>query len=169
MCGVHIANRLFETSGRTKRKATENNESSITGEMLKDFLRDKYPGAKKKPTKLIKIMMSEDPESTLKNEAVILPGLDEEDCGKDSTDDFIEAVKNTLNNFGCPEGFHMFKNLFCLKLPSNQMDYLEAKEYCNGQYNSSLLGSEIDLNPVQDLIESVRQDGLINYDGKQRY
>ena len=164
----YIANRTFETSGRTKRKATENNDSAITEEMLKDFLRDKYPGAKKKPTKLIKVMMSEDPESTLKNDAIILPGLEEENCGKDSTDDFIEAVENAVSNFGCPEGFRMLKKLFCLKLPSTPMNYLEAKEYCNGQYNSSLLGSEIDLNPVQDLIESFRQGGLINDDGKQR-
>ena len=113
-------------------------------------------------------MMSEDPESTLKNDAIILPGLEEENCGKDSTDDFIEAVENAVSNFGCPEGFRMLKKLFCLKLPSTPMNYLEAKEYCNGQYNSSLLGSEIDLNPVQDLIESFRQGGLINDDGKQR-
>ena len=164
----YIANRTFETSGRMKREAAENNDQAISDEILKDFLRDKYPGAKKKPTKLIKLMISEDPESTLKNEAVILPGLDEKNCGKNSTDDFIKAVENTLNDFGCPEGFRIFKNLFCIKLPSNQMDYFEAKEYCNGQYNSSLLGSEIDLNPVQDWIESFRQDGLINDEGKQR-
>ena len=154
-----IGNKTFETSQKTKRSAPDDDEFSITEELLREFLKEKYPGAKKTPTKIVKVMLSDDPELAIENEAVLLPGLDDEECGSPSVDNYILAVKD-MKKGTCPDGFSMFKDLFCFKKAPNPMDYNEADEYCNSQSSSSLpsLESQIDLDPLQQLMESVQGD-----------
>ena len=154
-----IGNKTFETSKKTKRSAPDNDDLTITEELLREFLKEKYPGAKKKPTKIVKVMLSDDPELAIENEAVLLPGLDDEECGNPSVDDYILGVKG-MKKGTCPDGFGMFNDLFCFKKTSEPMDYNEADEYCNNESRSSLpsLESQIDLDQLQQLMESIQDD-----------
>ena len=163
----YIANKSLETSQKKKRSATVNNDIfdiKITEDLLREFLNEKYPGAKKKPTKIVKVMMSDDPESTLENEAVLLPDLDDRECGKSSIDDYIKGVEE-MNTGACPDGFSMFNDLFCVKMSSSLMNYEDAKDYCNSQFGSSL-ESEMDLDHLQNLVKSVSTDADEEVEGK---
>ena len=163
----YIANKSLETSQKKKRSATVNNDIfdiKITEDLLREFLNEKYPGAKKKPTKIVKVMMSDDPESTLENEAVLLPDLDDEECGNSSVDDYIKGVEE-MNTGACPDGFSMFNDLFCVKMSSSLMNYEDAKDYCNSQFGSSL-ESEMDLDHLQNLVKSVSTDADEEVEGK---
>ena len=153
----YIANQSLETSQRKKRSTSVNNDIMITENLLKSFLKEKYPGAKKKPTSIVKVMTSDDPEAVLENEAVLLPDVKDEDCGNSSVDDYIQAVKEDMKIGTCPDGFSLFKDLFCFKTSSVLMDYNNATEYCNSQSGSSLpyLESKMDLDPLQSLVKSV--------------
>ena len=152
----YITNKTLGTSKKTKRSAPMNDDMNITEDLLREFLKETYPGAKKKPTKIVKVMLSNDPELTLENEAIVLPGLDDEECGNISVDDYIQGMQE-MNKSTCPDGFSLFKDLFCFKTASVPMDYKEATEYCNSQSGSSMpfLESKIDLNPFQDLLASI--------------
>ena len=158
----YIANKSLETSQKKKRSATVNNDVfdvTITEDMLREFLQEKYPGAKKKPTKIVKVMTSDDPESTLENEAVLLPYLDDEECGNSSVDDYLRGIQQ-MNTGSCPDGFSMFDDLFCVKMSSILMNYEDAKDYCNSQSGSSLpyIESNMDLDHLQNLVKSVATD-----------
>ena len=161
-----IGNKTIVTSQKTKRSAPDNDELKITEELLRKFLKEKYPGVKKKPTKIVKVMMSDDPELAIENEAVLLPGLDFEECGNSSIDDYILAVKE-MKKGTCPDGLSMFKDLFCYKMATEPMDYNEAGEYCNSQSRSSLpsLESKIDLETLQELIKVVKDDAEEEFEG----
>ena len=155
----YIANKSLEISQRKKRSTSVNNDITITEDLLREFLKEKYPGAKKKPTKLVKIMTSDDPASTLEKEAVLLTGLDDEECGKSSVDDYIKGL-HEMETGACPDGFSMFKDLFCFKMSSSPMNYEAAKDYCNSQSGSSLpyLESKMDIDHFQNLVNSVATD-----------
>ena len=158
----YIANKSLEVSQRKKRYAPVNNDIfdiTITEDLLREFLQEKYPGAKKKPTKIVKVMTSDDPESTLENEAVLLPDLDEEECGNSSVDDYLKGIQE-MNKGACPDGFSMFNDLFCAKMSSSLMSYEDAKDYCNSQFGSSLpyLESKMDHDHLQNVVNSVAKE-----------
>ena len=167
----YIANKSLETSQKKKRSATVNNDVfdvTITEDMLREFLQEKYPGAKKKPTKIVKVMTSDDPESTLENEALILPDLDDEECGNSSVDNYLNGIKE-MNTGSCPDGFSMFDDLFCVKMSSILMNYEDAKDYCNSQSGSSLpyIESNMDLDHLQNLVKSFATDADEEVEGKE--
>ena len=155
----YIANYSLDTSQKKKRSLPVEGDITITEDLLREFLNEKYPGAKKKPTKIVKVMTADDPESVLENEAVLLPDLEEEECGNSTVDDYIQAVEE-MKIGTCPDGFSKFKDLFCFKTSLILMDYNTATEYCNSQSGSSLpyLGSNMDLDPLQSLVKSVATD-----------
>ena len=155
----YIANKSLETSQKKKRSTSIDNDMTITEDLLREFLIEKYPGAKKKPTKLVKVMTSDDPASTLEKEAVLLPGLDDEECGKSSVDDYIKGL-HEMKIGTCPDGFSMFKDLFCFKMSSSLMNYEAATDYCNSESRSSLphLESKMDIDHLQTLVNSVATD-----------
>ena len=166
----YIANKSLETSQKKKRSATVNNDVfdvTITEDLLREFLEVKYPGAKKKPTKIVKVMTSDDPESTLENEALILPDLDDEECGNSSVDNYLNGIKE-MNTGSCPDGFSMFDDLFCVKMSSILMNYEDAKDYCNSQSGSSLpyIESNMDLDHLQNLVKSVATDADEEVEGE---
>ena len=167
----YTANKRLETSQKKKRSATVNNDVfdvTITEDLLREFLEVKYPGAKKKPTKIVKVMTSDDPESTLENEALILPDLDDEECGNSSVDNYLNGIKE-MNTGSCPDGFSMFDDLFCVKMSSILMNYEDAKDYCNSQSGSSLpyIESNMDLDHLQNLVKSFATDADEEVEGKE--
>ena len=163
----YITNKTSSTPSRSKRSLLERFDINITEDLLRAFLKDIYPGAKKKPTKLIKVMMSEDPESTIENVAVILPSLDEEECGDTSVDEYDQAVR-TSYKATCPDGFSMYRDLYCVKNSSDLMNFKDATEFCNSHFSSTLLSldSETDLNALKEMIERLGQDLHQKNDGK---
>ena len=166
----YTANKRLETSQKKKRSATVNNDVfdvTITEDLLREFLEVKYPGAKKKPTKIVKVMTSDDPESTLENEALILPDLDDEECGNSSVDNYLNGIKE-MNTGSCPDGFSMFDDLFCVKMSSILMNYEDAKDYCNSQSGSSLpyIESNMDLDHLQNLVKSFATDADEEVEGE---
>ena len=152
----YIANKSLETSQRKKRSTQANNVMTITEDLLREFLKEKYPGAKTKPTKLVKVMMSDDPASTLENEAVLLSGLDDEECENTSVDDYIKGLQE-MKVGACPDGFSMFKDIYCFKMSSSLMNYEDATDYCKSHSGSSLpyLESKMDVDHLENLIRSV--------------
>ena len=155
----YIANKSLDTSQKKKRSLPFNGDITINEDLLREFLKEKYPGAKKKPTKIVKVMMADDPESVLENEAVLLPDLEDEECGNITVDDYIQAVEE-MRIGTCPDGFSMFQDRFCFKTSLILMDYNAATEYCNSQSGSSLpyLESNMDLDPLQSLVKSVAKE-----------
>ena len=152
----YISNKSLATSQRKKRSAPVNNVMMITEDLLREFLKEKYPGAKTKPTKLVKVLLSDDPTSTLENEAVLLPGLDDDECGTSSVDDYINGLQD-MKEGACPDGFSTFKDLCCFKMSSSPMNYEDATDYCKSQSGSSLpyLESKMDLDHLENMVKGV--------------
>ena len=153
----YIANKSLHASQKKKRSAPVEDDIAINEDLLREFLKEKYPGAKKKPTSIVKVMTSDDPEAVLENEAVLLPDVNDEQCGNSSVDDYIQVVQEEIKKGSCPDGFSVFEDLFCFKTSSTLMDYSNATEYCNSQSGSSLpyLKSKMDLDLLQTLVKSV--------------
>ena len=105
-------------------------------ELTDEFLKEVYPGANGKPTQLIKLLSSDNPSTSIQNEAIL--GLQEE-CDPSDNDEILNSMNKQLGNDTCPEGFHMLANLYCVHVTEEQLAYNEASDYCNDQDGSKLL------------------------------
>ena len=117
------------------------------------FLNNVYPGAKGTPTRLTKMMTSDDPTVSITNDAVL--GLEEE-CDASSNADMAEALNKKLKNDTCPKGFEMAKGSnYCIHTSSTPMAYNDAKKYCNDLSGASLfyLDSYEDLDLPREILE----------------
>ena len=103
-----------------------------------EFLRDVYPGAKDTPTKLIRLMTTNDPTKTLVNDA-ILEQTDIDDCDPSLNLDILETLNKHLNNDTCPEVFEMLQDNSCIHIAPTPMTYDDASDYCNQQGGAQLL------------------------------
>ena len=136
---------------------TADNVTMLTEEQMVEqvvaFLNNVYPGAKGKPTKLTKMMTSDDPTVSITNDAVL--GLEEE-CDASSNADMVEALNKKLKNDTCPKDFEMAKESnYCIHKASTPMDYNEASKYCNDLSGSSLLYLDTyqDIDPLRESLE----------------
>ena len=115
------------------------------------FLQDVYPGAKGNPTKLAKLMTSNNPEMYVQNEAIFQL---EKECDPDSNVEIVETLNKQLNNDPCPKGFDIVKGLeYCVHKANTEMTYNEASQYCDDLVGSKLfyLDTYEDLTPLKDL------------------
>ena len=129
----------------------------LTEEQMTDqvvaFLNNVYPGAKGKPTRLTKMMTSDNPTVSITNDAVL--GLEEE-CDASSNAEMAEALNKKLKNDTCPKGFEMAKGSnYCIHTSSTPMAYNDAKKYCNDQSGASpfYLDSYEDLDPPREILQ----------------
>ena len=134
----------------------EGNVTNLTEDEMMDqveaFITEVYPGATEKPTKLINLMTSDNPEVSLKNQAVL---KFEQECDPSSNVPFTNALNKQLKNDTCPQGFEMAKALdYCVHAKSIPMTYNDATKYCNGLGGSKLFYLETfdDLNPFDELL-----------------
>ena len=121
-------------------------------EQVKAFITDVYPGAMEKPTMLIDLMTSDDPEVSIKNQAVLKI---KRECDPSSNGPFTNALNKQLRNDTCSEGFEMAKALdYCVHAESTPMTYNDATEYCHGLGGSKLLYLETydDLDSLDELL-----------------
>ena len=144
------------TSPSSTSQLKEDDSWNVTyDEMLvwmDEFLRDVYPGAKDKPTKLVALMTSDDPQKALQNEAVVLPAQHEE-CNERKTREIINTLNKQLNNDFCPEGFTKFDNVGCVSVADSEMTYKQASDYCMGMDGSVIL--QLDLLDGDNVLGNV--------------
>ena len=110
-------------------------------EMMKEaaeFLKDVYPGAKDKPTHLIRLLTSTDPQRAIQNKAVLYPS-DEFGCDTSTNTDIWNSLNKELNNDTCPDDFKMMPDQSCLHTAPIIMTYDDAADYCNKHGGSKLL------------------------------
>ena len=155
-------------------KNSTGNVTMLTEEQMTDqvvaFLNNVYPGAKGTPTRLTKMMTSDDPTISITNDAVL--GL-EEKCDPSSNNDMAESFNKKLNNDSCPIGFEMVKDStsccpigfemaekgdFCIHSASAPMTYTEATQYCYDHGGSNLYYPDTS----EDLIAS---SGYLHFSG----
>ena len=86
----------------------EGNLTSLTQEetmeQVEAFVEAVYPGAKETPNMLIRLMTSDNPEVSMRNEAVLQL---EEECDPSSIVAFTKSLNKQLRNDTCPEDFEM--------------------------------------------------------------
>ena len=122
-------------------------------DQVQQFLDDVYPGATGKPTKLARLMASNNPGMYVQNEAIFQL---QEECDPESNVDIVETLNKQLNNDPCPKGFDMAQGLtFCVHKSSTEMTYNEASQYCQGLVGSKLFYLETyeDLEPLKEFTQ----------------
>jgi hypothetical protein len=146
----YIKNKNITKGDRQKRSASSKDLSNAGktdffqltyDEMIfeaKEFLKDVYPGAKEKPTKLVSLMSSRDPQKVIESEAVLHPDK-EKMCDRESDSETLETLNKQLNNDFCPKDFEMFGKSGCIHSSDIQMTYSDAKDYCTDHASSQLL------------------------------
>ena len=104
-----------------------------------NFLRDVYPGAKDKPTKLVSLLTTNDPKKMLENEALIQPNGKNEECDSSENDQIVKDLNKQLNKDFCPDNFELVDGIGCLHSSGIDMSYDEADRYCADQDGSNIL------------------------------
>ena len=114
--------------GRKKREAPRNITSDEIRNEIKLFLEEVYPGAKNKPTQLVQMMTSENPDKTLQSMGVMAHEL-EEDCDESAYDN-VATTLNSQTNMECPDGFEALEDKSCIHKADISATYEGAKYYC---------------------------------------
>ena len=147
----YIYNKTLEEHGKQKKRSTDSQDIvwDLTHEQMiinaREFLDDVYPGVNydndSNPMpgsmlQLMRLMISDDPELTLRNEVILFP---EEKCDPECNMNVLNKLNQRLNNRICPEGFQISEEFECIHVKQQEMTYDEATEYCYSQDNSELL------------------------------
>ena len=106
---------------------------------LENFMRDVYPGAKDKPTKLIRLMGASDPYKSLINQEV-LHQTDDEKCDESENKEILRNINKNMKGDFCPETFEMIDGNDCVHTSTEKMDYYAANEYCKESKGGNLIG-----------------------------
>ena len=121
-----------------KRMNVDSNNSQLTyQEMMMEvdeFLKETYPGAKDKPTKLVHLLTSDQPEKMIANEAVLSP--EDDDCDTLQNEEILEELNKRLNNETCSDNFQTLSNVGCIHDSNLQIPYNEATRYCQSMDGS---------------------------------
>ena len=138
-------------------RGREGDSTTLTPDLMMEhvdqFLKDTYPGTNGKPTQLVKLLSSDNPALTIKNDAIL--GT-EQKCDPSSNQESMDSLNKQLNNDTCPDGFQMLGGMYCVHVTEVKLTYSDAFEYCNQHRGSEVLylGSE------NDLIELFENDEL---------
>ena len=103
-----------------------------------DFLRDIYPGAKDKPTKLVHLLTSDQPRKMIANDAVLYQSM-EEKCNMANNEEYLELLNNNLENETCTDGYDLISDNQCVHSSDTLMDFDEAMDYCQQQDGAQML------------------------------
>ena len=108
---------------------------------LESFMRDVYPGAKDKPTKLIRLMGASDPFKSLVNKAV-LHQTDDENCDASDNKEILRNINKKTKGDFCPETYEKVDDNGCIHTSTEKMNYQEANLYCQNSKDGTLVGFE---------------------------
>ena len=143
---------------RPKRSSLEepawNLNNSQMETLVKGFFRDVYPGAEEKPTKLVTLLYSDNPQEIIENQAVVLP-IEEQVCDETANNAIFNELNKQLSGDYCPAGFTLVNGFGCLMpVLESQMTYEDASDYCNGIEGSEILtlkNSGLNNNYLEDI------------------
>ena len=148
----YVRNKKNSTYTRKRRSAEDRDLKGASDEWHLDlkqmllegeqFLADVYPGAKAKPTKLVSLLSTSDPQKMIENEAIIQPNGDEDECDPSENDEIVNDLNRNLNNDFCPDRFEKVDGIGCIHSSKVGMTYDEAKNYCMEQNGASLMSFE---------------------------
>ena len=136
--GTLFSSKESTTTSQRKEEAAWNMTYEVMIHEAYEFLKDVYPGAKENPVKIIKMLNSDDPESVLRNEALLFP-IEEKECNTSSNLDILNSLNYQLGHDLCPVGFTNVEGLGCLKRIRSQMTYKEASDYCKTIQGGNIL------------------------------
>ena len=105
--------------------------------IIKEFLRDRYPGAKDNPKKVVTLLTSDDPQKSAQNDA-ILQLNEEKECNETSNYDIMSNLNKALNGDFCPNGFTKV-NEICVRKIGTKMVYHVASEHCSNFGGATIL------------------------------
>ena len=103
-----------------------------------DFLKDVYPGAKDKPTKLVHLLTSDQPQRMLANDAVMYQSM-EEKCDTANNEEYLKLLNKNLEHETCANGYDLVSGNLCVHFPDSLMDFGEAVDYCQQQAGAKIL------------------------------
>ena len=103
-----------------------------------DFLREIYPGAKDKPTKLVHLLTSDQPRKMIANDAVMYQSM-EEKCDTANNKEYLELLNNNLENETCTDDYDLISDNQCVHSSDTLMDFDEAVNYCQQQDGAQIL------------------------------
>ena len=103
-----------------------------------DFLREIYPGAKDKPTKLVHLLTSDQPRKMIANDAVLYQSM-EEKCNMANNEEYLELLNNNLENETCTDGYDLISDNQCVHSSDTLMDFDETVNYCQQQDGAQML------------------------------
>ena len=105
---------------------------------LELFLEETYPGVNKNnPTKIAKMMNTNDPGQELKNEAILLPEEDTK-CDENSALKYFDHLNEKLKRY-CPDPFQQFSGSKCIMEASMEATYDDAFTFCKENGGANIL------------------------------
>ena len=168
----HIKNKIRNGEIRPKR-STQPGQSSTPDnssddywnmtrndmqDLVKDFLKNAYPGAKGNPRKIATLLISDEPEKVVKNEAVLIPNNDDKECNETNLEQIVNDLNKELNMKSCAPGFVTVDKTKCLS--ETEMSYELASQQCRDMMD----GQVLELNSDDDLktLEKILGNELID-------
>ena len=148
----YITNQRQAGMARMKRSDALENESKVENrangthklsykqmmEYVDNFLRDVYPGAKDKPTKLVHLLTSDQPQKMIANDAVMYQSM-EEKCDTTNNEKYLELLNKNLKNETCADGYDIISDSRCVHASDSLLDFDEAVDYCQQQDGAKIL------------------------------
>ena len=137
--------RMKRSGGSVKEENFENKNNGshkLTYDQMMDyvddFLREIYPGAKDKPTKLVHLLTSDQPRKMIANDAVMYQSM-EEKCDTANNKEYLELLNNNLENETCTDDYDLISDNQCVHSSDTLMDFDEAVNYCQQQDGAQIL------------------------------
>ena len=137
--------RMKRSGGSVKEENFENKNNGshkLTYDQMMDyvddFLREIYPGAKDKPTKLVHLLTSDQPRKMIANDAVMYQSM-EEKCDTANNKEYLELLNNNLENETCMDDYDLISDNQCVHSSDTLMDFDEAVNYCQQQDGAQIL------------------------------
>jgi hypothetical protein len=124
------------------------------------FLKDVYPGAMDKPTKLMHFFASTQSYNPLANDDDFYQFYQspDDECDPTANKKSLKFLNKKLMNDTCPDGFEIAKDKTCLHVANTQMTYNEASNYCQQEIGAHLL--ELDSYEALDTINVYQIPGM---------
>ena len=119
-----------------KKESSKNLTHDELTVYLHEFLSDVYPGAKDSPAKLVSLLISDEPDKTIQNEAIFVPEKELE-CDSKTNQFMIDHLDNKIN-IRCPHGFKSIGNGTCVMPGEIKMSYTNAANFCNAHNGASI-------------------------------
>ena len=149
---------------RKKRNVNKGQTMNLTHdrltEYLHEFLGDIYPGAKDIPTKMVSLMVSDNPDRKMQNEAIFVPEKELE-CDWKNNQIMIDHLDQKINDL-CPTPFKNIGNGTCIVQGEVEMTYNEASSFCQTKNGAKVYY----LDTYEEIVALEEQDLLGRFKDK---